>query len=365
MKIGILSGAYKNSGDFLIVERSKALLKYVLGQDIELVTFLRNSSLESHLEEMNTCDVLVFAGGPGYIQNLYPNIMPLVPNLEKITAKIFILGMGWYAPNTLNETIYNYKFTEKTLALFERVLNDGFLLGCREYESAIALKNNGIHGSVVTGCPAWYNVNVVTKSYEYQFDREYDINTICISDPANFSNYTNLKGIIEYLKNRFPHAKLKYVFHRGITPDAYTSEQNADFLSSVVKYLESESIEYMDIAYSAEGFKVYDEADLHIGFRVHAHIYCLSGRKMSILFEEDGRGAGVNNALGLKNIMAYSIRGGVNTFLVNNLDDYLFELQSNNYYRIQTAFKHIKNHFDLMTQHIQMIPSVLEKERCE
>ena len=29
MRFSLLSGAYKNSGDYLIVERSKALLRYV------------------------------------------------------------------------------------------------------------------------------------------------------------------------------------------------------------------------------------------------------------------------------------------------------------------------------------------------
>ncbi|WP_339263843.1 polysaccharide pyruvyl transferase family protein [Solibacillus sp. FSL W7-1472] len=365
MKVGVLSGAYKNSGDFLIVERSIKLLKYALGEDIELNIFLRNQSLDSQIDEINNCDVLVFAGGPGYIQNLYPKVMPLVKDLNAIKAKIFILGMGWFSPNVLNETIYNYKFTEQTLELFERVLNDGFLLGCREYESTVVLKNNGVYGSVMTGCPAWYNLDVVTKPYEYQFNESYKIRNICFSDPANFVNYNNIKGIIDYLKERFPNSKLKYVFHRGMSSDAYTSDKSGKILNSVVEYLKSENIEYFDISYSADGFKVYNEADLHIGFRVHAHIYCLSNRKLSILFEEDGRGAGVNNALGLKNIMAYSLNGSINSYIVKNLDDYLFELESNNYYRIQTAFKNIENYFSLMLQHVQTIKEVLDRESCE
>lgn len=362
MKIGVLSGAYKNSGDFLIVERSIALLKYALGEDIELKVFLRNQSLDNQLDELNLCDVLVFAGGPGYIPNLYPNVIPLVKDLSLIKAKIFILGMGWYAANAANETIYNYTFTKETLQLFERILNDGFLLGCREYESVMALKNNGVYETVMTGCPAWYNLDVVREPYHYNFEHNYEIKTICISDPANLTNYNHLKPLVEYLRNRFPQAKIKYVFHRGITADQFTSTQTGNFLSSVVDYLKQENIEYVDIAYSAEGFKEFDDADLHIGFRVHAHIYCLSSRKLSILFEEDGRGAGVNNALGLKNITAYASNGGLNTRLVNNLDDYLFELESNNYYRIQTAYKHIENHFGLMVQHIQTIKEIIEKK---
>ena len=62
----------------------------------------------------------------------------------------------------------------------------------------------------------------------------------------------------------------------------------------------------IDISHSADGFSIYDDCDLHIGFRVHAHIYCLSMRKRSVLIEEDGRGAGVNQILGLPSLKSYS-----------------------------------------------------------
>ena len=42
----------------------------------------------------------------------------------------------------------------------------------------------------------------------------------------------------------------------------------------------------------------YDKVDLHVGFRVHAHLYMLSMRKPSILLIEDGRGYGVFYSLG-------------------------------------------------------------------
>ena len=44
---------------------------------------------------------------------------------------------------------------------------------------------------------------------------------------------------------------------------------------------------------------------MHVGYRVHAHIYNLSRRGTSILIEEDARGAGVNDALNLRHICAF------------------------------------------------------------
>lgn len=43
---------------------------------------------------------------------------------------------------------------------------------------------------------------------------------------------------------------------------------------------------------------LYGNADLHIGYRVHAHLFCLSRRIPSILINEDSRGVGQAAALG-------------------------------------------------------------------
>jgi hypothetical protein len=53
--------------------------------------------------------------------------------------------------------------------------------------------------------------------------------------------------------------------------------------------------------------KLYGGADLHIGYRVHAHLFCLSRRVPSILINEDSRGVGQAAALGTKGL---GINGG-------------------------------------------------------
>ena len=52
--------------------------------------------------------------------------------------------------------------------------------------------------------------------------------------------------------------------------------------------------------------RVYDEAEIHVGYRLHAHLYFLSHRKPSFLLEEDGRGRGASEALGLRGVPAWS-----------------------------------------------------------
>jgi len=97
--------------------------------------------------------------------------------------------------------------------------------------------------------------------------------------------------------------------------DQFTSEIVGAKLKVLCDKLCKGGINYCDISYSHEGMEIYDTCDLHIGFRVHAHIYNLSHRHRSLLIEEDNRGAGVNDALGLPRIRAYDLTKNIqNTF---------------------------------------------------
>ena len=46
--------------------------------------------------------------------------------------------------------------------------------------------------------------------------------------------------------------------------------------------------EVIDVSYDEKKIDMYLDFDLHIGYRVHAHIYFLSKSKPSILLHEDG-----------------------------------------------------------------------------
>ena len=69
MRIALMSVAYKNSGDFLIEARSKALLEYCL-DDVKIDVFKRDISYDDKVEELNKYDLIVFGGGPGFQKNI-------------------------------------------------------------------------------------------------------------------------------------------------------------------------------------------------------------------------------------------------------------------------------------------------------
>ena len=296
MKFSILSGAYVNAGDFLIVDRTIKLLKNIY-PECTIKIYERRKKLDNYIAEINKTDALVFAGGPAYMPSVYPDEIPLIDDLDKITTKIITIGLGWYGKNTTDEFMNTaYVFTTETKKLFDRISKDSNNLSCRDWYSVKALQINAFENALMTGCPAWYNLDYVNK-LTLRENINIPFKKICISDPANSKNINQSLALVKYLKEKYKDVKLYFVFHR--------IDKNDNKYNGLQKQLKEMDINIVDITGSSEGFKIYDDCDLHIGYRVHAHIYNLSNRNLSILIEEDGRGAGVNEALGLQGIKAY------------------------------------------------------------
>ena len=293
MKIAVLSGADKNAGDFLIVHRSKELLRNFF-PGYELIDFARNGSLQTRLDELNECSLIVFAGGPGYVPNMYPGRFPLVDNLDDIKPPIMALGMGGYTPSA---NLSGIRFSEGSHKLLSRIEHDGFGLGCRDLLTVELLRANGYESGLFTGCPAWYDLSKVSEGSLLKHPEGSDIRTIAISDPAEMANIDAVRFLVEQLSTIFPDARLKLVFHRGWSADGYSRKALAARQSELVSWAADRNIPSVDISYGWEGFHEYDDCDLHIGYRVHAHLYNVSQRKPTFLIEEDGRGYGANEAL--------------------------------------------------------------------
>lgn len=362
-KIALLCGAVKNAGDYLIVERSKALLKHIY-PSCEIEEFQRNKDLTGDLDAVNSCKVLIIAGGPGYFPGFYPRMMPLAPDLSLIKIPIFILGMGWWAADTSPETIYAYQMDDKMLSLLQRVTADTGVLGCRDWYSVNALRNSGLMNGMMTGCPAWYDLEALDKLSLWPEKKELaHAKKICVSDPGQTCNFAHMEQLVQYLRDNFSDAEIICVFHRGPKLDRYTDPGVADMQKELMQRLLNMGAKCRDISYGADGFQVYEDCDLHIGFRVHAHIYNLSRRNISILIEEDGRGGGVNDALGLERIMACQKAAGggykSNGLLLFQVEDALVNLMDSGFLRIEHAFGMMRRYYDGMEKHIKSISKCL------
>ena len=301
---------------------------------------------------------------------MYPKKLPLVDNLDEIKIPFFAMAMGWKGNSDSFDTVLSYDFTTKSKELLDRFEKDGYSFGCRDYFSQNVLNRAGYSNCMMTGCAAWYDLKYVKNN---QLRKNSEIKKVYLSDPANIKNFDQLIEVVKRCKKIFPFAEIKIIFHRGISSDIYTKANEGKALSLLCEELKKMELEYIDIAYSSNGFELYNECDLHIGYRVHAHIYNLSQRQRTILIEEDGRGAGVDQAVGLKQIRAYSYKKISNNkykrklkqklriyktqsdTVCDELEAYIIELKQNNYKQFEWAFERMQYYFGNMEKHIKQV----------
>lgn len=369
MKIGLLSGARKNSGDYLITNRCRKILEANI-ENAEIIVFNATFPLEDRIDELNNQNLLVIAGGPSYTKKMYPRDMPLVSDLRKIKTRIAIIGSGWYGNLTNSSEICGYKFLDSSKQLLDKVQKDVRIFGCRDYYAVRVLANNGYSNAIMTGCPAWYDLEKLAARLNFPSE----IKKIMISDPADIISYGKQSlEIVRRLKGKYPDAIIKYVFHRGVSKDDFTDGITAKYINILINELKRLGVQYHDIAYGDDGFKLYDSCDLHIGYRVHAHIYNLSERKMSILIEEDSRGAGVNEALGLIGIKAYKKKVSsnannivkvcnkiipltiINDYALSEIEHYIDYICMTKGFIFDRAFSNMENYYQQMSKHIKII----------
>lgn len=349
LKIALLHGAENNAGDFLIRNRSRALIMHYY-PDCELTEYYRNRRFsDAVLEEISRNDIAILAGGPACYNGFYP----VMEQLMRLNIPLFALGLGWFGYDECSNAVYNDILDEKMIHALKRLELTSGVIGCRDFNTVHVLRNCGIRRTMMTGCPAWYNIDKVGQTH-YEGPTLKECSKICISDCGDANHLQSLLEVLVMARDFFgPDKSIYFVTHK---PDAQL------YLSTISDLLEEKNIRHIDISGSGDGFKVYDDCDVHIGFRVHAHIYMLSERKLSILVEEDARGGGVNSALGLPNIRAFWSTVGDNqlqhinnTFLVRELRDYLFDLHENNYIQMDQAYMMMKRYFNNMETHIKSI----------
>lgn len=346
----IMQGAVLNAGDYLIDKRAKDLIQHYL-HGVNL-SYLNQVGIDysDKVDYLNSFDAILFAGGPLYIPGIYPNQIRFVKSLDRIKVPVFFIGGG------LCTDIYGGKFSESDYSFFNLGIKKGVPLGCRCFYTYRYLKHQGYKDIMMTGCPAWYNLDTLND----EFKSPSGINKICVSEPAKEDNVFYLFDLLKHLRDVFPDAQIFLVNHREKKLDIFS---NNDFYKAL-------NINLVNISGSIDGFKVYDDCDLHVGFRVHAHIYNLSIRNLSFLFSEDVRGFGINHTLGLESLNSIGItlrkKRLIKNFYIAEYDDKSLKLCQNfddllenaiitDYHDFKEATWRMQNYFGKMKEHIEMI----------
>ena len=159
----------------------------------------------------------------------------------------------------------------------------------------------------MTGCPALYVPKMIGRPMgELAAGGPKEI---VFSLGVNFIRSAALerqtKQLILGLRDGYPRARLTVAFHHSIDLEELASaygagqELSAGKHREIATWLDGETIAYQDISGGVDKLlELYGQADFHVGYRVHAHIFMSSLRKPSVLLTEDGRGRGLKDVIG-------------------------------------------------------------------
>ena len=296
---------FSNGGDYLIIDRTKKLIKEAY-PSVEFDEYIGNDAVsEEVIDRINTADVIVTGGGGAQFSEQYVKNSFLYKNIEKIKVPIHFTGTGLYAPDGDWDTLSSIKYSDEVISYFKKILEHGGQLAARDWSVASVMRTNHISGVHMTGCPAWYDIGTLVEKKNAKSMA--DINTVAFSNHGVTKSSNNhamqvsqMKELVEVVRGRFNPQKILLTFN-----DGYNTKFSYNYNLMLREWAESQGIDCVDLSCDASKFSVLNNVDFHIGFRVHTHTYCVSKGIPSLLIEEDVRGYGFNEALGLPHFSAY------------------------------------------------------------
>jgi hypothetical protein len=286
----VLHGAKKNVGDFLIRERGLAILRH-LRPDQELVVLPRWKPLEPAV--VDRADGIVLCGGPGLASNFYPQMFPLVPRLQDLDIPVLPLALGWSGQPT--DAPDRFAFDGPSLEALRRIHDRIGWSGVRDDVTRGIVESADVGRVRRTGCVAWYEVSSLDQPLvRPQYPRRIVYTTAA---GASRKDARDAAQILRLLRRRFPGAERWCVFHRGILPGGGTNAKESAMAMGTAALAKTLGFRVLEASGDLSAIDFYRDADLHVGYRVHAHLMFLSHRRPSILINQDGRGVGQSVSL--------------------------------------------------------------------
>lgn len=291
----LLTGSRNNAGDFLIKHRAMALLR-ALRPDRELVD--RNAwepFADEELDEINTASAILLMGGPSFQQNMYPGIYAMTSQLDQLRVPIIAMGVGWKSSVGSWQDTHQYPLSDQTRRLLDRVRDSGHLSSVRDYHTLNAAAAAGYGNFLMTGRPAYYSLPHLNMPMQLNPSPRKVAFSMGVAMAASPGMAAQTREIVIALADRYGRDVLEVTFHHSLSDQYVLAYGQASPLfraqREMATWLDSQGLRYVDISGSAENLIAYYEScDLHIGFRVHAHIFMSSISRPSVLLSEDGRG---------------------------------------------------------------------------
>lgn len=288
----LLTGGKNNAGDFLIKYKAKRLFKEHR-KDREIIDWDGWKPLtEEQVDIINDSKALILMGGPSMQGNMYPGVYPLVEDLSRIKVPILTMGVGYKEESGLWQNTGAYLFSRTTSQLLNRINSAVYNSSVRDYHTLNVLLSKKLNAFIMTGCPALYEPDMIGKPIHTPDEYKTIAFSLGVSYLQSSGMNFQMKALIEKLRKQYPKAKITVYFHHKI------NLQNS-LQKEWVEWLDNKMITYEDISGSETRMvEVYSNCDIHIGYRVHAHVHASSMGRPSILINEDSRGKGFYTVMG-------------------------------------------------------------------
>jgi hypothetical protein len=278
-------GAYGNAGDHLIGRRAHALLAKHVDDDIQTID--RRAITDDSYELMNRARAVLLTGGPAYQRQIHPGIYPL--DLDRVKVPVVPFGLGWKART--DATPQSFEFTPESQEFVRRIhAESGMQSSARCFQTVDLLHHTGVDNALMTGCPVWYNEDRLAEDYAFPAQ----IRRLVISLPAKPRGDT--VALARHLAKRFPSAEKYISYQSGFRAQSRVVTIRRHAERAAAARFGFKPVDFLGDADAMMTFM--SSMDLHVGYRVHSHLYSLSERITSVLFAEDSRAIGQAEATG-------------------------------------------------------------------
>jgi hypothetical protein len=281
-----------NLGDGFIYKAIERLVNFA-EMKYKFTTRIRPTDQEIKL--INKGKVLIIAGANQLNDNytLWPNFS--FDYLENIKVPIIPMGVGYSGINDAN-----IKMSETTKKILLAVHNKINFSSWRCYRT-INYINKFLpqlsDKTLMTGCPVIFNKELLNGDI---FSKSYKK---IIFTPTERGQWIERESqTIRYLLKNYTDAQITMVIHQDFSRlklkelfwNIRYNKMTPSFFHLLIKM---KGIDVVFPKTPEEGEAIYNNCDLHIGSRLHAHLYCLSKCKRSFLTYVDDRSTGFSEYL--------------------------------------------------------------------
>lgn len=263
----------KNIGDQLITTSLIKALRCQKGDALTFSIVWREAPWDEVEDIFRSADFVFFAC-LAIRSRMHEKEYPYLENIldSGIPYAVVSAGTDLDVSDDINELFDG--FSSKSLSLLRRMDKEAVFFSTRGYLTQSFCRKIGLVNARFSGDVAFFN----SATYDLAFKPAREVRRILISDPHKPKLYINaLRSLVSGMRRVFPEAELVLVQH-GVSKDVEIFAKDHDI----------ELFKAYEDRYN--GLDVYSRADLHVGFRVHAHVSALSQRIYSYLVEQDGRG---------------------------------------------------------------------------